>query len=162
MIHVSLHQSFQVRVLIICWFDVIKLVLSWHGANLLSYKLLVQVFLVDLSGSTLINERGRFTDDLIELKILQVFHVKEEIDSCVMPDELIAELHWDLALLVSSFVLADFILDRLSHIRLVLRVWDFESLIIVRAYAILIAPEHSDKWAVAPLFSLVLPALVID
>ena len=162
MIHVSLHQSFQVWVLIICWFDVIKLVLSWHGANLLSYKLLVQVFLVYLSGSTLINEWGRFTDDLIELKILQVFHVKEKIDSCVMPDELIAELHGDLALLVSSFVLADFILDRLSHIRLVLRVWDFESLIIVRAYAILVAPEHSDKWPVAPLLSLVLPALVID
>lgn len=76
MIHVPLHQSFQVWVLVICRFNVIKLVLSRHRTYLLPDKLLVQVVLVDLSGHTLVNNRRSFANDFVELKILQMFHVE--------------------------------------------------------------------------------------
>lgn len=39
---------------------------------------------------------------------------------------------------------------------------NLENLVVVIAYSILIGPEHSQKWSIRPLFSLVLPNLWID
>jgi hypothetical protein len=79
-----------------------------------------------------------------------------------MSYELIAKFDSYLPFLVSTFVLTYLVFDAFSHVGLVLRIWDFESLVIVRAYSILIAPKHSDERSITSFFSLVLPALIIN
>lgn len=73
-----------------------------------------------------------------------------------------AQLHSIISLLECSFVVADLLSSLTSHVGSVFGLRDLESLEVIRAYAILVGPKHSDERSVATLFSLVFPAVVID
>ena len=106
--------------------------------------------------------RPDFANQFIKLKVLYFLDIEIEIALGVILLEDIAELHRILSFLESSFVVADLLTSLTTDIGSILWLCQFESLVVVRAYAILIRPEHPNEGSVASLLPLWFPTAVIN
>ena len=106
--------------------------------------------------------RSDFANHLIKLKVLYLLDIEVEITLGVILLEDITELHRILSFLECSFVVANLLTSLATDVGSILWLRQFESLVVVRAYAILIRPKHPDEGSVASLLPLWLPAAVIN
>jgi hypothetical protein len=106
--------------------------------------------------------RPDFSNQLIKLEVLYLFDIEIEIALGVILLEDFTKLHCILSFLKSSFIVADLLSSLTTNVGSILWLCQFESLVVVRANAILIRPEHPNEGSIASFLPLWFPTAVIN